>query len=1120
MKRRSAAALFVSVAIAASGGSALAASKGDSLLAGFANPPNSARPRVWWHWMNGNVTKDGILKDMLWMKRVGIGGLQNFDANLATPQIVPHRLVYMHPDWKDAFAFAAKTADRLGLELAIASSPGWSETGGPWVKPQDGLKKLVWSETLIDGGKPFSGRLPAPPSVTGPFQTLKLNDPLAAVGGEKAAPPPTYYADVAVLAVPVDATAPSPFRVRVGGKPVDAAALADDDLETVAKVPRGTTQQPTIIALDSPAPTTVRSATIYLAGEVSPFSGAAFTPVLEANVTGQWKRLASLPLTSVPTTVSFAPVTASAFRIILGPSTESPRIGLGEGAPGAVSINFFPGPGPDTPVKVGELKLSGEAKIDRYETKAGFSIAPDYYGLSTGVAGTAGVDPQRIVNLTSKIRPNGMLDWTPPAGRWRILRFGTSLLGTTNHPATPEATGLEVDKFDGAAVRKYLKTYLGMYRDASGGLIGNRGVRALLTDSIEVGAANWTPQLIAQFRQLRGYEPTPWLPTLAGTIVGSREQSDKFLYDFRRTLADLMASQHYGTVASVAHEHGLKVFGEALEDQRPSLGDDMAMRRFADVPMAALWSWNRDSLPRPTLLGDMKGASSVAHVYGQNVTAAESLTAANSPWAFAPSDLRHMIDLEFAQGINRPVIHTSVHQPVDDKLPGLSLAIFGQYFNRHETWAEMAKPWVDYIARSSFMLQQGRNFADVAYFYGEEAPLTALFGQAPPAGLPTRYAYDFVNADALVNQLKVVDGDLVAKSGARYRVLFLGGTSQRMTLPVLRRVASLAEAGATVIGAAPVSSPSLTDNPAEFAALRQKLWSGAATTPVGRGQVIAATNVEAGLASIPIVPDFAFDKPQPDSEILFVHRRLADGDIYFVDNRKNRPESIEARFRVKGKLPELWHADTGAHEAVSYRIENGTTVVPLQLAAEESVFVVFRKPAHAASATVSQTKLGEVATLDGPWTVSFQRRRGAPPSATLPMLASLSSSSDPGIRYFSGVATYRRNFTLPPRARPGKPLWLDLGQIGDVAEVRVNGVKVGTAWHAPYRLDIGKAVKAGSNQIEIRVANLWVNRLIGDAQPGARKITWTPMPTYKPDAPLRSSGLMGPVRLMVATDQR
>jgi len=1089
----------------------------DPLQEGFANPPNSARPRVWWHWMNGNVTKDGIRKDLEWMKRVGIGGLQNFDANLTTPQIVDKRLVYMTPEWKDAFRYAASLANDLDLELAIAASPGWSETGGPWVQPKDGLKKLVWSETLVTGGKRFTGRLAAPPAITGPFQSLPMNDMLAGLSGGEKKDPPAYYGDVAVLAYPVvTKTQSASPRISSGtGEQVDAGILSDGEFDKTIQLSPGTADNPAVLVLTYDTPQTIRSATMFVPGK-GPFSEMGVVPRLESSDDGKaWRMLANLPVTAVPTTVSFAPVTARTFRVVFVP-TPPPAFNRepAPGADGGQVMAALTGRS-NQPIKVSELRLSSEAKVDRFESKAGFAIERDYYSLVNG-NDEPGVEPSKVIDLTGNMKPDGTLEWRAPRGAWRIVRLGYSLLGTTNHPATAEATGLEVDKFDGPAVRNYLDTYLGMYRDTVGpDLIGQRGVRALLTDSIEVGAANWTPRMIDQFKRLRGYDPTAWLPALTGVIVQSRTASDAFLYDYRRTLADLMSSEHYGTVATVAHEHGLKVYGEALEDNRPSLGDDMTMRSHADVPMAAMWTYQPTGKPLPTYLADIKGAASVAHVYGQNLVAAESLTSILSPWAHAPSDLKRVIDLEFVTGVNRPVIHTSVHQPLDDRVPGLSLFIFGQYFNRHETWAEMAKPWVDYLARNGYMLQQGRHYADVAYFYGEEAPLTGLYGQQPITDAPARYGYDFVSADALLNQLAVEGAEIVAKGGARYRVLYLGGSSHRMTLGTLRQVASFAEAGATIVGVSPASSPSLNHDQAAFDTLVRKLWSGQPVTQVGRGRVLASKDIEAALASLRIGPDFTHTKSQSDTEVLFLHRRVGDGDIYFVNNRKDRPERFEARFRVTGRAPQIWRADTGVAEPVSYRIEEGVTIVPLDMNVEDSFFVVFRTPTNTSSFTATRPELTPGVTIDGPWEVMLQPKLGNAHSIKLDALGSLSDQADPAVKYFSGIAIYERGFALPKGARPGSPLILDLGSVGDLAEVHVNGKLAGTVWHAPYRLDIGNALKGGRNEIEIRVANLWVNRLIGDAQPGATKVAYTASPAYRPDAPLRRSGLIGPVQLLV-----
>ncbi|WP_408591450.1 glycosyl hydrolase [Novosphingobium sp.] len=1091
--------------------------KPEALEQQFLDPPNSARPRVWWHWMNGNVTKDGIAKDLAWMKRVGIGGLQNFDANLATPQIVEKRLVYMTPEWKDAFRFAASEADRLGLEMAVAASPGWSETGGPWVAPIDGLKKLVWSQTTVEGGRKVEGVLPSPPKATGPYLDVPYHDEVAAIGGAAGPPVPEAYGDIAVLAYPVAAaTLPVPVVTGSDGKTIDGAALTDDSLKTGVDLPRGTAESPTTILYTYDQPVSVRSATVFVEGAKGMFSGATVAPVLEASDDGAaWRKVADVPVDAAPTTVSFPAVTAKAFRLVLSPRPFNGS-NLGDPAPGS-DPGFFVqmmAAAAAAPLHVKQVRLSAEAVVDRFETKAGFAIARDYYALGNPDAAAIGVDPARVINLTGKVRPDGTLDWTAPKGSsWQVVRLGWSLLGTTNHPATPEATGLEVDKFDGEAVKGYIQHYLGMVRDAAGtDLFGKKGVRALLTDSIEVGAANWTPKMVAQFKRLRGYDPTPWFPALTGVIVGDREKSDRFLYDYRRTLADLMAGEHYAMVARIARENGLKLYGEALEDNRPSLGDDMAMRKFADVPMAALWTYGRKTGPNPSYLADMKGAASVAHVYGQNLAAAESMTAALAPWNYAPVDLRRYIDLEFASGINRPVIHTSVHQPVDDKLPGLSLMIFGQYFNRHESWAEMAKPWVDYIARSSLLLQSGRNVADLAYFYGEEAPLTGLYGQSPIADAPRLHAWDFIGADALNAALLNQGNELVSQGGARYRAIYLGGSSQRMTLKTLQRLAALVEGGATVIGNAPVASPSLDDDAGQWSALVHKLWPGDAMATVGQGRVIASRDADAALAQIGVAPDFRATGTSSDAQLLFVHRELADGAAWFVANRLPRDEVFEAHFRISGKQPELWHADTGKIEPVSYRIENGETVVPLTLAAESSAFVVFRKAAKADRLDLRKSVPLPLGPLAGPWNVAFQSGRGAPATITLPALAPLDQNADPGVKFFSGVATYTKVFRLPKTYRRG-PLWIDLGAVRDLAQVSLNGRDLGTVWHPPYRVEASAALRKGFNTLTVKVTNTWVNRLIGDAQPGATKVTWTGLPTYRADAPLRPAGLVGPVTL-------
>jgi hypothetical protein len=556
----------------------------------------------------------------------------------------------------------------------------------------------------------------------------------------------------------------------------------------------------------------------------------------------------------------------------------------------------------------------------------------------------------------------------------------------------------------------------------------------------------------------------------------------------------------------------LTYYGESLEGTRVSIGDDMEMRQNADIPMSAMWTFPPAKGARSNYVIDIQGAASVAHIYGQNLVAAESMTSALVPWGFSPRTLKPIIDLEFALGVNRPVIHTSVHQPLEKK-PGLGLLIFGQYFNRHETWAEQAGPWVTYMARTAHMLQQGKFAADVAFFYGEEAPLAGLYGEgrALPKDVPAGYAYDFVNSDALLHRLSVANGGIETPSGMHYRLLYLGGSSSKMTLPVLRKIREMVRAGAVVVGNRPTGSPSLADNPSEFETIANELWGGAP----GKGRVIRGVDINNALASLGVARDFGYDQSGPERDVMFVHRRLNDGEVYFLSNRTEREQNITGTFRVSGKRPELWHADTGATEPVSYRSEKGRTTVPIRLSANDSVFVVFREPTSTASMTVAARNETPIATIEGAWDLRFSPDLGGPEKVAMPRLASWTENNDPGVKYYSGSATYTKTIDASPTwFEQSRRLVLDLGEVRELAEVTVNGKSLGIVWHPPFKVDVTSALKPGTNTLEVKVTNLWVNRLIGDKQPGAKQYTFTVMPTYKADAPLRESGLLGPVRIL------
>jgi hypothetical protein len=585
-----------------------------------------------------------------------------------------------------------------------------------------------------------------------------------------------------------------------------------------------------------------------------------------------------------------------------------------------------------------------------------------------------------------------------------------------------------------------------------------------------------------------------------------------------------MAESHYGAIADVLHKHGMKYYGEALESHRPSLGDDMEMRSRTDIPMGAMWTWTGAKGPEPSYMADLRGAASVAHIYGQNIVGAESMTSRGPAWGWSPNSVKKVADLEFALGVNRFQIHESSHQPVPDLAPGLTLGPYGLWFNRADTWAEQAAPWVSYLARCSYMLQQGRFVADVAYFYGEEGPLTGLYGWEGPKDLPNGYAFDYMNADIVLHKLSVKDGRITTPADGSYKMLYLGGRSERMTLAVAQKLVELVKQGATVVGNRPVDSPTLNDDQKQLTAALDALFGkraakAGAVHKLGKGKVIAGLGINDAMKQLGEARDF--EPAKTDADLMFVHRKLDDGEVYFVDNRKPKAEQVEATFRVVGKVPELWDAVTGKTAAVSYKTEAGRTTVPLMLDPDGTVFVVFRKTATATEAKVVTPEVNPIAglhnALNSGWTVSFEAGRGAPEKLQLDKLASWSESPRNGVKYFSGTATYTKTIEVPAEAlKPGARVLLQLGDVAELAEVAVNGKYLGVAWKTPYQMDVTSALKPGANKLAIAVTNLWVNRLIGDQQSwSARKYAFTDIAPYKADSPLVKSGLIGPVELVV-----
>ncbi|TKK71860.1 glycoside hydrolase [Ilyomonas limi] len=1089
----------------------------DSLYQHFTTPPSSAKPRVWWHWMQGNITKDGIRKDLMWMHHSGIGGFQNFDANLATPQVVEKRLVYMTPEWKDAYRFMAKITDSLHLEMGIAGSPGWSESGGPWVQPQDGMKKVVWTETRVRGGA-TNITVPKPSGITGPFQNIPKQPEFGMSNATEEVP--GFYKDIAVIAYKLPdadkALSELGAVVTSSGGNFNVQQLTDGDLAKTTLLPTDTVKGFAWIQFAFPQPQTIQSITMVGGGNAGNFGfggDAKDARTLEASDDGtNFKAICTIPIGAIlQQTINIPVTTAKYFRVTV--KNPPPIIDLTAMFMGTKPAPPKPSPG----TEIAEIVLHPIARVNMFEEKDAFAPATALYQKATAPANDV-VNTTDVVDLANKLNADGTLNWSAPAGNWNIVRFGYSLTGITNHPATPEATGLEVDKLDPVAVKNYFTTYLDSYKDATGGLMGSKGgLQYLVTDSWEAGAQNWTPNMLQEFQKRRGYSMLPWMPVLTGHVVKSAEASEQFLWDFRKTLSDLVAEYHYDALTNILAQYGMKRYTESHESGRALIADGMEVKRKAAVPMSAMWTPNlmMNGGDQTGYQADDRESASVAHIYGQNLAAAESMTAfglGGAAYSYAPENLKPTADLEFASGINRFMIHSTVHQPVDDKIPGLSLGPFGQWFNRHETWADNAKTWTTYLARTSYMLQQGKFAADIVYYYGEDNNITALFGKKLP-DIPEGYNYDFINADALVNLLSVKDGKLVTPSGMSYQVLVLDSNARKMSLPVLRKIRDLVKAGAAIAGMKPESDPSLADDSTEFHNIVNEIWNS------NNAKVLTGKMLSEVMPALNVQPDFVYTKPDQNIKLLYVHRKLNDGDLYWVNNRSNNATTIEASFRVTGKAPQIWHPETGETEDASYTIANGITKVALPLTPNDAVFVVFRNNTTNTSFTVPPTTEKELATVEGSWNVAFQPNRGAPGNATFDKLISYTDNTDAGIKYFSGIATYTKTIDAPASWFSNKEqLWLDLGDVKNLAEVIVNGKSLGVIWKHPFKADITSALKQGANKVEIKVTNLWVNRIIGDAQPGVtNKITYTSMPFYQANSPLLPSGLLGPVKIVSVT---
>jgi hypothetical protein len=778
----------------------------------------------------------------------------------------------------------------------------------------------------------------------------------------------------------------------------------------------------------------------------------------------------------------------------------------------------------------------------------------DYYRDVAVLAVPAGefVARDAILDLGAAMQPDGRLVWQAPAGRWTILRFGHTTTAHINGTAPVSGQGLECDKLSREALDAFWAGYPAELVTLAGAHAGRTFTR-LEIDSYEAGPQDWTPAMFEEFRRRRGYELRPWLATWAGHTLESAEITERFRSDWKRTVTELFAENYYGHMTGLAHRvPGLDLLVQPYATGRAPF-DPLAIGRTGDLLMCEFWQkparWGWDSI-KPT--------ASAAHRSGKRLVLAEAFTGQPQyAWRQDPFALKSTGDRAFCAGVNQFVLHASAHNPWPDAPPpGMMMGWWGTQFGPGQTWWEHGGPeWLAYLARCQQLLRQGVPVADLCYL------LNAHGTPKPVSG----YDYDIIGEHELLNRLSVHRGRLTLPDGTDYAALVLPETDT-MLPRIAERIRQLVRDGATVIGRKPVRSPSLEDYPAcdaEVARIAGELWGvsdDGSERLHGRARVVWGLTPAQVLVAAGIGPDVRLEIGSP---LLWTHRRLPDTDIYFVSNQSDLPISTTVGFRIRGRSPELWDADTAAIRAVSpadWSPSGDHTDIHLTLDPSGSVFVVFRESsAEARTDAPSDSPTAVVApvvlTIEGPWEMRFPPDRGAPQSTSLERLISWSEHPEPGVKHFSGTATYVKEIDLPPQlSAQCEGVTIDLGEVRNVAEVRINDHAFPALWKPPFRTDITKAIRPGKNRIEIRVTNLWPNRLIGDEQepddadwgesetftyvepplvvgrrllraprwllegrprPSAGRQTFATYKFFTADSPLLPSGLLGPVLLEI-----
>jgi hypothetical protein len=1039
----------------------------------FKTPSDSAQISCYWYWISNNVSEEGVVKDLHAMKKAGI--TRAFIGNIGLSDTPYGKVRMLTDDWWKILHAALKTATELGIDIGIFNSPGWSQSGGPWVSETEAMRYLVSSQIRVTGQTKLQQKLEKP------------------VEG---------FHDVKVIAYPVSAFDKkiinfSNSKITSNPNIDNLNLLFDDKVETSINYPANN-----VLEID------IKSDSVFLARHIS---------ITAAKATTNAK-------------VEFYGKDKTGFRLLKSFNIDRFNVNLSVGfAPFAPVVETFEPFSSDEfklvikdfkpEQSLAEIQIGSGAYIERYAEKSFAKMhqtsQPFWEAYQWKKQPSAGqletlVNPDNVVDISDKLKEDGTLVWDVPSGEWIVERIGVAPTGTKNSPAAPEATGFEVDKMS--------KKHIAMHFDGHIGEILKRipaadrkSFKVVVQDSYEQGGQNYTDDFFERFEKEYGYSALPFLPVFSGRTVKSQDASDRFLWDMRRLVANLVASEYVGGMKEISNKHGLTVWLENYGHWGfPS--ESLLYGSYSDEISGEFWAEGD--------LGNIENriASSCGHIYGKNRISAESFTAGGgNHFGRTPASIKQRGDRFFAEGINSSLLHVFISQP-DDRLPGIN-AWFGTEIDRNNTWFSQMDVFTTYLKRVNFMLQQGKNIADVAYFIGEDAP--KMTGKIDPA-LPRGYQFDYINNDVILNYMTVKDGYLYLPHGTKYKLLVLPKL-ETMTPELLAKIDQLILDGAAVYGNPPSRSPSYKNHAQSDSivrALATGIWGntndlGKLVKKHGKGMIISGMDMQEALNMINCRPDCEID---PAIKVDYSHRQLSDTEIYFITNQSDAQKlEFTAKFRVKGKIPEIWSPVSGETRMLKgYEQNENYTKVPLVLHPNESAFIVFRK-----NATVQSTddiKLNfpdreKFAEIKGPWLVHFQDTlRGVKKPVLFPELYDWSTSNNDTIKYYSGTAIYKCEFTVNNFSLKND-IYLNLNNVGSMAKVKLNGKQVGAIWTYPYELNVSQFMKQGKNALEIEVVNTWVNRLIGDLKlPENQRTTWT-VHNLNGSRPLQASGLLGPVVL-------